>query len=85
MINVFIKIKRNNGKCSYYETFLFKGDINSSIASVLEEINSKERLINILGNHASPILWECGCLQKKCGACAMVINGVPSLACSTFF
>ncbi|MBQ4465152.1 MAG: 4Fe-4S dicluster domain-containing protein, partial [Oscillospiraceae bacterium] len=25
--------------------------------------------------------WECSCLQKKCGACAMVINGKPCLAC----
>lgn len=31
-----------------------------------------------------PIRWECSCLQKKCGACAMVINGVPRLACDTF-
>ena len=31
-----------------------------------------------------PIRWECSCLQKKCGACAMVINGVPKLACDAF-
>ena len=31
-----------------------------------------------------PIRWECSCLQKKCGACAMVINGHPALACETF-
>ena len=31
-----------------------------------------------------PIRWECSCLQKKCGACAMVINGVPKLACNAF-
>ena len=28
-----------------------------------------------------PIRWEHSCLQKKCGACAMVINGRPGLAC----
>lgn len=28
-----------------------------------------------------PIEWECSCRQKKCGACAMLINGRPSLAC----
>ncbi|MBR1497309.1 MAG: succinate dehydrogenase [Oscillospiraceae bacterium] len=28
-----------------------------------------------------PIRWECSCLQKKCGACAMVVNGSPVLAC----
>lgn len=31
-----------------------------------------------------PIRWECSCLQKKCGACAMVINGTPRLACDAF-
>lgn len=29
------------------------------------------------------IMWDCSCLQKKCGACAMVINGRPGLACDT--
>ncbi|MDR2795780.1 MAG: fumarate reductase iron-sulfur subunit, partial [Spirochaetaceae bacterium] len=27
--------------------------------------------------------WECSCLQKKCGACAMLINNTPALACDT--
>lgn len=30
-----------------------------------------------------PLAWEHSCLQKKCGACAMVIDGVPRLACDT--
>ena len=30
-----------------------------------------------------PVTWEHSCLQKKCGACAMVINKVPRLACDT--
>ena len=29
------------------------------------------------------IMWDCSCLQKKCGACAMVIDGRPGLACDT--
>lgn len=32
-----------------------------------------------------PIEWECSCGQTLCGACAMIINGVPRLACSTLF
>ena len=31
-----------------------------------------------------PVVWENSCLQKKCGACAMVIDGKPALACDTF-
>ena len=30
------------------------------------------------------ISWECSCLQKKCGACAILVNGRPKLACDTF-
>lgn len=28
-----------------------------------------------------PLAWEHSCLQRKCGACAMIIDGVPRLAC----
>ena len=36
------------------------------------------------GTVVSPIAWECGCMIRKCGACAMRINGLPRLACSVF-
>ena len=29
-----------------------------------------------------PIRWECSCLQRKCGGCAMVVEGRPTLACA---
>lgn len=32
----------------------------------------------------TPIGWQRSCLVRKCGACAMRINGIPRLACSTF-
>lgn len=46
-----------------------------SVATALVHIN--ERLDD-------PIGWQRSCLVRKCGACAMRINGVPRLACSTF-
>ena len=46
--------------------------------------NKREFLTDVKGEVAFPIAWECGCEQKKCGACAMVINDVPRLACSAF-
>ena len=63
----------------YYET----RNRNATVATALTEINQtpcKDRN----GNDVAPIRWECSCLQKKCGACAMVINGVPRLACDSF-
>ncbi len=45
---------------------------NASVASVLHDLNQKLD---------DPVRWECSCMQKKCGACAMVINHRPRLAC----
>lgn len=44
-------------------------------AELLDRINEEE---------SDPVEWECSCRQKCCGACAMVINGRPALACNTF-
>lgn len=30
----------------------------------------------------SASLGDCACLEKKCGACAMVVSGRPALACA---
>lgn len=56
-------------------TFEYESDGRESVSTMLEKLN---------GSMEDPIGWQCSCLQKKCGACAMVINGVPGLACSTF-
>lgn len=58
----------------FWQTFSFETELkNATAATALSEINSKEK--------NDKIIWECSCLQKKCGACAMVINGKPKLAC----
>lgn len=54
---------------------------NDTVASALTEINNRTDLRDISGGTARPVEWECSCLQKKCGACAMLINGRPMLAC----
>ena len=60
-----------------YET----GDERATVASALRALNERSPLLDADGVPAEPIRWECSCLQKKCGACAMVIDGVPRLAC----
>ena len=57
---------------------------NLTIASLLREINADLELKDVAGNSVSKISWECSCLQKKCGACAILINGRPGLACDAF-
>lgn len=57
---------------------------NLTIASLLREMNADLELKDVAGNSVSKISWECSCLQKKCGACAILINGRPGLACDAF-
>ncbi len=49
----------------------------------LESVTVATALSLINKSLSDKIMWDCSCLQKKCGACAMVINGRPSLACDT--
>ena len=68
----------------YRQTFVFETDDDqATVATALRELNARPQLADVDGNRAAPIRWECSCLQKKCGACAMIIGGVPRLACDT--
>ena len=67
---------------TYRQTFEYIASSDAdTVASALREINSGKDIRDIEGEQARPVEWECSCLQKKCGACAMVIDGRPSLAC----
>lgn len=66
----------------YVQSFLYEPEDGAeTVATALTRLNERPDLRDINGEAASPIRWECSCLQKKCGACAMVINGRPGLAC----
>ena len=54
-----------------YLKFHYNDDLNITVISLLEK----------LGN---PVEYSCSCLQGICGACTMVINSEPKLACKTF-
>ena len=54
-----------------YQIFDYEGDLNISVITLLEKIDN-------------PIEYSCSCLQGICGACAMIINSQPKLACKTF-
>ncbi len=55
-----------------------------SIAGLLDHINYNDDIFDDQGNLTTRIGWECSCLQGACGACAMVVNDQPVLACETF-
>lgn len=54
-----------------------------TVATALLDLGRRRPLYDTEGKTADPVRWECSCLQKKCGACAMLINGEPALACDT--
>ena len=76
-IEITVKRQPAPDKTSYLQTFSYEGDGNLTVADWLTEINQTEA-------KADRIAWECGCLEKKCGACAIRIGGIPRLACSVF-
>ncbi len=68
----------------YWEEFIYEGPADISVAALLDDLNFRDDITNSAGEIVPRIAWECSCLQGMCGACAMVINGEPSLACETF-
>ncbi len=81
-----VKILRqvHPGSKPYWEGFIYDGPTDISVAGMLDHLNYNDDIINDKGKATGRVGWECSCLQGVCGACAMVINGVPSLACETF-
>ncbi len=68
----------------YWQEFSYEKKDNQTVAGMLDELNYKDDLKDINGDPAPRIQWECSCMQGMCGACAMVINNRPALACETF-
>ncbi len=81
-----VRIKRQDGRRSapYWQVFHFRGEGRITVAAILEKLNERDQLEDIKGKQCRKIRWECGCMQKMCGSCAMVINGHPALACGVF-
>ncbi len=52
-----------------FKEFEYSGDLNIPVTALLEDIGH--------------VTYSCSCLQGLCGACAMVINSQPKLACQT--
>ena len=66
----------------YRQSFAYESlTDHDTVATALTALNERTPLTDADGSEARRIEWECSCLQKKCGACAMVINGRPGLAC----
>ncbi len=84
MIKVKIIRQVMPGMEPYEESFNYDGPTDISIAGLLDYLNFHDDIVNDRGERTARIGWDCSCLQGVCGACAMVINGTPALACKTF-
>ena len=68
--------RQEAGGAPRYEDYPVETDReDATVAYALEALNEGLK---------DPVEWERSCLQKKCGACAMRIQGRPRLACDTF-
>ena len=76
-IKISVKRQHSASEKAYIQTFHYSGNGKLTVADWLTEVNQAEA-------SNDPIAWECSCLEKKCGASAMVINGRPMLSCSCF-
>lgn len=83
---MIVKIKRKDSpeSVTYWQSFNYDGPKHVTVSAVLDALNYTDDLFDTNGKTAKRIRWECSCMQAMCGGCAMVINGVPSLACNTF-
>ena len=76
--------RKNSESEPYFQSFeYFAKTDGDTVATALRDINARTEIVDIDGNPAEKIEWECSCLQKKCGACAMIVNGIPKLACDS--
>jgi succinate dehydrogenase / fumarate reductase, iron-sulfur subunit len=80
-IRLIITRQDNPESSSYEETFEIPYRKNMNIISALME--TQQNPVNANGEKTTPVNWESNCLEEVCGACSMVINGVPRQACST--
>ena len=81
MLTVTI-LRRDKGKKeSYEQTFSFEDKFRGSVVDLLHALNARETLEDASGAPAKRICFECSCETGSCGACAMLVNGTPMLAC----
>jgi succinate dehydrogenase / fumarate reductase, iron-sulfur subunit len=80
---IHFKIRRQDTPDStpYWQEFQIPYKAKHNVVSALMAI--RETPVTTGGERVDPVMWECNCMEEVCGACAMVINGVPRQSCST--
>lgn len=77
--------QKDRNSTAYREEYIFETESETAtVASALSSVSESSRISAENDEPYRPLIWQSSCLQKKCGACAMVVNGRPCLACDTF-
>jgi succinate dehydrogenase / fumarate reductase, iron-sulfur subunit len=79
---ILFKIRRQAGPEAeaYWENFAIPYFPEHNVVSALMYL--REHPINLEGKKVAPVVWECNCMEEVCGACSMLVNGVPRQACA---
>ena len=78
---VRFKIERQDGPDSAPYTQEFDVDYRPGLNVVAALMEIQKNPVTVDGKKVAPVVWECNCLEKVCGACMMVINGKARQAC----
>ncbi|MBI4704152.1 MAG: succinate dehydrogenase iron-sulfur subunit [Deltaproteobacteria bacterium] len=80
--SIAFKIRRQDSASSspYWQQFEIPYQRGHNVVSALMAI--RENPVTAGGERVDPVLWECNCMEEVCGACTMVIGGVPRQACA---
>ncbi len=76
------RIKRQDGPdaAPYWDEFHLPYAPGHNVISALLVL--RENPVNVRGQRVPPVAWESNCMEEVCGACTMLVNGVPRQACA---
>lgn len=74
-------IERQDGPGAQPYTQEFDVDYRPGLNVVASLMEIQKNPVTVDGKKVPPVVWECNCLEKVCGACMMVINGKAQQAC----
>jgi succinate dehydrogenase / fumarate reductase iron-sulfur subunit len=79
---VEVRVRRQDGPglAPYWQRFSLAVRPGANVVSLLMDL--REHCVTSDGERVDPVAFEHNCMEEVCGACAMLVNGVPRPACS---
>ncbi len=80
--DIHFRIKRQDapGTEPYWEEFKMPYAPAHNVVSALMYL--REHPVDVAGKRVPPVAWDSNCMEEVCGACTMLVNGVPRQACA---